>query len=386
MVADGSGHADLILESGAVAQTSLTATPLTAQEAQAAGIDPNDPGNQNVYEFEIHLAFEAEEITFSGYTTSGNGFYQPSWPGGCASVGGYSVCPTLRYVSNQPTIVWMVIPGKAKWLKEFFDVRLIVSNLASPLFTFQHGKATVGDLPAGLSLAPTAVPQARVQDVPDIPGGESRAVSWIVRGDVEGFYTLGARYTGTLEPIGATLRLDAATSPDSLHVWGASAIEMTVDTDDVATLGYPYRVRVGLKNVADVPVYNPEVQLLESGRLNYIYQPREQLSQGTGAIQPGETFWMCDHRLIPEFTGTLDPSGSFGKQVPGAIDVTSKISSTRRPRWRMCRRSSSLAQRTGGSSDGKWSTTRRATRSSRRPPGIRRFPNRRSRPCKQVMS
>ena len=332
VVVDGSGQIDLVLESGAVAQTELISRPLTAQEVLAAGIDPYDPGNQHVYEFEIHLAFRAQEATFTGYATSGNGFYGVGWGGGsgscgtyCWSIGGYYVYPTLTYVSDQPSIIWMVIPGEAKWLKEFYEVRLIVSNLASPLFTFQNGKATLGELPSGLSLAPTAAPQSLLQDVPDIAGGESQAVSWIVRGDVEGFYTLGARYTGTLEPIGSAFTLNAATSPDALHVWGASAIEMIVDTDDQATKGYPYRVKVGLKNVADVPVYNAAVKLLESGGPNYIYQPKERFSQGTAAILPGDTFWTDWYRLIPDFSGTLDLSQSFVKQVPGTIDVASTI-------------------------------------------------------------
>ena len=47
-----------------------------------------------------------------------------------------------------------------------------------------------------------------------------------------------------------------------LHVWAGSALEMIVDADDAAYDGYPYRVRIGLHNVADVPVYNPSVELL----------------------------------------------------------------------------------------------------------------------------
>ena len=334
MVSDGSGDADLVLESGALAQTSLTSTPLTLQEIEAAGIDPSDPDNQHVYQFEIHLAFEAEEITFSGYTTSGNGFYGTGWSGGSGacgtngwSIGGYCVSPTLAYVSNQPTIIWMVIPGEAKWLKEFYEIRLIVSNLASPLFTFQNGQATLGSLPAGLSLAPTAIPQALVQDVPDIAGGESQAIDWIVRGDEEGFYTLTVQYTGTLEPIGAALTLNAATAPDALRVWGASAIEMIVDADDQANTGHPYRVRVGLENVADVPVYNAAVELSRSGGDNYIYQPREEYLQGPATIQPGDTYWTDWYRLIPDFTGLLDVTQSFVKRVPGSIDVASRVES-----------------------------------------------------------
>ena len=44
-------------QQGSVAQTSATSTPLTEQQIVAAGINPNDPANQNVYQFTINLAF-----------------------------------------------------------------------------------------------------------------------------------------------------------------------------------------------------------------------------------------------------------------------------------------------------------------------------------------
>ena len=150
---DGDGSATVTLQAGSVGQTSMDSTRLTAQQVQDLGIDPNDPDNQNVFQFEIHLAFvegpTTQDLSFEGYTT-GDGFYGASFGGGggggsCAGndcgtdIGGYTVYPQVQYIGDEPTIVWMVIPGVAKWLKEFFDVRMIVSNLAGPGFTFQHG-------------------------------------------------------------------------------------------------------------------------------------------------------------------------------------------------------------------------------------------------------
>src|SRR5207253_1715290 len=53
----GTGSATLALASGAVAMTDLTTQRLTAAQAIALGIDPTAPGNENVYQFELHLAF-----------------------------------------------------------------------------------------------------------------------------------------------------------------------------------------------------------------------------------------------------------------------------------------------------------------------------------------
>jgi PKD repeat protein len=334
-VSNGSGNVTVALQSGAIAQTSLTAQPLTEQQIVAAGINPNDPANENVFQFEVHLAFATQDLTFSGYTSSGDGgfFIDPVFsspcPDGqtCGKVDGYSAYPTVKYVNSQPSIVWMVIPAAAKWLKEFFDVHLVVSNLASSAFTLQNGHVSLSQLPTGLSLAPTAVPQSLEQGIGDIPGGTSQQADWIVRGDAEGYYTLTANYTGTLEPFGVSVSIPASTPTNALHVWGGSAVHMIVDADDHAIAGNPYRVRVGLQNVADVPVYNPQVELLQQGRVNYIYQPLERLAQGTDVIEPGTTFWTDYYRLVPEVTGTLDLSDSFVKKTAGNVDVASTIES-----------------------------------------------------------
>ncbi len=154
-ISGGTGAASLDLESGAIAQTEMTSTRLTYQEIIDAGIDPNDPQNQNVFEFEVHLAFGPDQVplTFSGLTTGG-GFYQPVFTGGggggggcsgvCTGVGGYTVYPTVQYVGSEPSIVWMIVPGRAKWLKEFFEVQVLITNLAEPAFTFENGQVGLG--------------------------------------------------------------------------------------------------------------------------------------------------------------------------------------------------------------------------------------------------
>ncbi len=51
-VTGGVGAASLTLESGSIAQTSATSTVLDEQQIEAAGLDPNDPANQNVVQFQ----------------------------------------------------------------------------------------------------------------------------------------------------------------------------------------------------------------------------------------------------------------------------------------------------------------------------------------------
>ena len=338
-IASGDGSATVVLQSGSVAQTSLTSTPLTAQQVAAAGIDPNNPANQNVFQFEIHLAFfGSTTVDFSGYTASGSdGVLEPSFDGSgggeiadcdCWAVSGTGeyIYPVVQYDSGEPTILWMIIPGEAQWLKEFFSIQMVVTNLASSSFTLTNGQATLGDLPDGLSLAPTGTPQSLSEALPNIPGGGSAQAQWIIRGDTEGFYGLNAQYTGTLQPLGATVTLPAATVANAIHVWGGSALTMTVDADNQAVTGNPYLVRIGLTNNADVPIYNPDVQLLTTdARLNYIYQPDEQLTQGTDVIEPGATYWTNYYRLVSEITGNLQTDLSFVKMTAGNSDLTYSI-------------------------------------------------------------
>jgi titin len=164
--------------------------------------------------------------------------------------------------------------------------------------------------------------------MPDIPGGQSAEASWVLRGDTEGFYTLAAQYSGSLEPLGSPIHLSAATATNALHVWGGSALHLIVDADASAAIGSPYRLRVGMQNVADVPMFNPSLEFLEPGRKNYIYQPEEDLFDATDAIQPGATFFTHYLRLLPEISGNLVTSLSFVKKTAGNVDhVTSEIQS-----------------------------------------------------------
>ena len=226
-VTDNSGAATIRLTAGQVATASITSTPLTRDEIIAAGIDPDSPANQNVVQFTASLAIDAGTFQASGYAGNDRFSLCPEVSGvsvscenGAASfvTGGLRVTATVSRARGQAQIIWLVVPAKASWLKEFFNVQLMVSNLAEPGFVLDQGSAKL-NLPIGLSLAPTAVAQSLIQPVPDIDGGKSATASWLVRGDKEGEYPLTGSYAGMLEPFGAPISIDAV-SDKPLHVWG----------------------------------------------------------------------------------------------------------------------------------------------------------------------
>jgi Ca2+-binding RTX toxin-like protein len=228
----------------------------------------------------------------------------------------------------------MIIPGRVKFLKEFFQVSMAVTNLADEPFTFTNGKGTL-QLPDGLSLAPTATPQSLSVDMPDIPGAASpdgshatEIAQWIIRGDKAsqpGEYKLQTVYTGKLAPFDQDVAFTAQNA-DPIKVWGTNALQVIADVDDSAYRTYPYRVRIGLKNVTDsdpanaTDVYNPSVELLKEGSLNYIYSPAQQLEFSTDVIHPGDTFYTPYYVLVSGGTGILDLGASFIERTAGAED------------------------------------------------------------------
>jgi PKD repeat protein/flagellar hook assembly protein FlgD/lysophospholipase L1-like esterase len=348
-VTDGSGDATVALESGEVGAATLEATRLTAEQAAARGIDANDESNFHIYEAKIHLIFvhdgvsttytprvtvskhgvrceENCEVTPGGGGWAGCTRYDAA--GFCTSLsgGGYDFYPSVSYIEKEPVVNWLVIPVRARFAKELFDVKMIVQNLTEG-FDFDPGTAQL-TLPEGLSLAALTTPQSTRVDVPAVPGGKSHTISWVVRGDTEGSYQVSAAYTSLVMPFEQPVRLEARTA-EPFKIWAGSALRMEIEAEDRVSALHPYRVRVGLHNLADVPVYNASVEYLIEGKVNYIYQPREQLLAETAVIQPGETFWN-DAILVPQIFGRLDLTQSFVKKTGGTVDLTSRIVSVPR--------------------------------------------------------
>ncbi len=215
---EGDGSASVTLSPGETAAAEVKSKELDYEEIVAAGINPSEPANQNVYKFVIKLAFiESPPIEVHGYVNSGGEFVGGTgasgggggWScgsGGCeggggggGGGGGERIIAQPEVVQGHPLIQWLILHGKAAVLKQFFEVSMIVQNLSPEPFTLSKGTATL-NLPEGLSLAPTTAQQALRNEVPAVPGGGSTTTNWIIRGDKPGEYNLSAEYKSTLEP------------------------------------------------------------------------------------------------------------------------------------------------------------------------------------------
>ncbi len=340
---EGDGSASITLAPGETAAAEVKSKELNYEEIVAAGINPSEPANQNVYKFVIKLAFiESPPIEVHGYVNSGGEFVGGTgasgggggWScgsGGCeggggggGGGGGERIIAQPEVVQGHPLIQWLILHGKAAVLKQFFEVSMIVQNLSPEPFTLAKGTATL-NLPEGLSLAPTTAQQALRNEVASVPGGHSVTTNWIIRGDKPGEYNLSAEYNSTLEPFEAPVSVQAALA-NPLKVWGKEAMTLKVRADEGKLHeGVPYHVFVGVENKSDVPLYNVALTIEENPHVSFIFQPEQQFSELVGELKPGETFFVKrPYILIPnaESVSVFNPALSSAtfvgeKEHPG---------------------------------------------------------------------
>ncbi len=342
------GETTIALAGGEVVASTLDSKELNRREIEEAGIDPTAPGNQMVYEFEVRLAFIEsphepvqfhcyinEHGEFVGGCTGGGGGGGGGWgpgggPGGpscspheCVG-GGIVAVPTV--VQGQPLIEWLILRCKASTLKQFFQVSQVIENLSPAPFKLAKGTSTLS-IPGGMSLAPTATPQSAGQTVEAVPGGSSKEVSWIVRGDVPGEYFLSASYQSYLEPFEpseASVSVEARLA-SPLKVWGVEALSLTVQADEGAlAAGRPYHVHIGVSNKADIPLYNVAVEVFLNVHERFIFQPLQEAAHQIDELKPGETVYAPEDILVPDaasvskFNPALSSAHFVGQEIhPG---------------------------------------------------------------------
>jgi fibronectin type 3 domain-containing protein len=335
LVQDQQTTINVRLKPGSLVVGQLTVTRMTLDEIVAAGIDINAPENQFVYKFEVHLAFNNTPLPAPAMIINGDGDIEEGGApiyftdsDGDAEVAEPEAIPYPNHPEVQPTLAYLVIPGEAHWLKEFFNVGLSLQNTADPQFVIDNSSATL-QLPDGLSLAPTSNRQNLQVALGSIAGGDSRQVNWIIRGDQKGFYNLQALFSGILEPFGDQVSTLFRTKTP-FRVWGGDALKMHIVAQDRTDKDYPYNISFGLENVSDHDVYNLSFFLKDHGKQNYIYAPNQDLTVSIMDLPPGQTLWKS-YQLIPSIEGDLDLSDSYVLQTGGNTDVQSDFTSVTVP-------------------------------------------------------
>lgn len=243
---------------------SLSSTEMTYDEILAAGIDVTNPDNEHVWEFAATLEFVAGPalpftlpitayVNSAGDFVGGSGFGWFSGSGGGG--GGFGGMNIGVFLSEK---FLLVIYGEAHWLKEMYNVELLVFN-NSYTDDITDCVATLV-LPDGLSLASmTGEAQSETINLGTIPKKTSEyddanmtKATWYVRGDAEGEYYLSAVVTGNAP----TAFLNTFTTPTPVKVYAGSALKLTITADDIAYSGEEYNVQFKLENVSHKNLYN----------------------------------------------------------------------------------------------------------------------------------
>ena len=113
---------------------------MTPEEIEEAGITLNNPKNYHVFKYEIKMTFDAEVIKIDKYEVKDDketvDYTQ------YVSING-KPAKIVAHEDGEHEEMYMVVTGECKWLKEFYDVQLIVINKDDEGESLTDCKATI---------------------------------------------------------------------------------------------------------------------------------------------------------------------------------------------------------------------------------------------------
>ena len=225
-----------------------TVKEMTREEIEDAGIDTENPANQQVYE--CIAVFEFGPVVYH---------YN-----GAGEIVGHTTAPAGIEVVPVAKDVYLVVKSETRWLKEMFQVSLIVNNTSA--VERIEGLTANLELPEGLSLAamlPGYAPQTNEVVIGAVEPQASSQTDWYLCGDAEGTYYLDGSVTGVR--VGGGIREDIEANfrtKDPIVVLAGSAMQLTIEAERYATVGTPYKLRYTLENVSGKTLYNVSLNVL----------------------------------------------------------------------------------------------------------------------------
>ena len=293
----------------------MNVTELTYDEMVELGIDVNDPDNQHVYKYEIGLEFAPElglkfKIPVTVFVNE-RGYLGTLSSGGILgnSIGfnnnGYS--GKIYPISEK---FFLVITGETKWLKQMYDVQLVVANSSD--YAFVDSVQASLDIPEGLSLA-TMIDGKRneaIINMNNIGPLSSETAHWYIRGDKAGNYKLKATLEAYVD--GEKFTYEFETKED-IHVLDpASAVQMDIYAKDMTHYQEDYTVTIKFTNTSNIPLYG------FSYAINTIDQYKVIERNGEESIQ-----YYSHEDFKDKFDGMLIEEFKPGDVVE--IEITTKI-------------------------------------------------------------
>lgn len=151
--------------------------------------------------------------------------------------------PDAPFVPPIPGVI--VLEGRIKTLKEFFNVSLILSNVSS-VFTLSDVQATL-EVPTGtMSLVKPASGPVMIDDLP--PGTEKRG-DFVTRGDKIGTHTVTAHFSANISGLGIATPIPVSgRASTDVEVKGPPTMDVRVEHPSAVRGGEPYELTVEITN------------------------------------------------------------------------------------------------------------------------------------------
>ncbi len=304
---------EVILNSNQVVETQVTVTPMSREEILQAGIDPDAEGNQHLFRFKVVLEFAAHQPIEFTYIGHGGGApyhlkpitVQPESGAGFDTI-------RVQPISER---FYLVIYGHSQWLKEMYDVSLVVIN-NSKFESLQNVVASLDTLPDGLSFADmNEAMQSSTQSIADIAPGKSATVNWYLRGDKEGEYHISGKVTGDMSGGGQSF-VNTFETKEPFKVLGGRAMHLYITVEDKTWQGDLYHVSFELVNESDRPVNNISLALDREQQYRITHKNGEQILKEYKASE------LAGHRVSVE---KLMPGESLFIEFETVIEFESEL-------------------------------------------------------------
>ena len=223
---------------------------------------------------------------------------------------------------------YLIIYGKVSWIKETFDVEMLILNNSST-DTIENCVAEL-ILPEGLSLAAMENgEQNAVQTVDHIPENGSHSLHWYVCGDKEGCYNITATLSGTMMPFNEEFFYEyEADSP--IKVYAGNAMKMTFYIPEAAYNGMDYDVKVELENVSDKVLYGVTSTITgwEEGKVTHYSDGRvvhEVYGSGGTVDSDGERAFYPGDKIVVEGSFEILFESSILNNIMESIDKSEQV-------------------------------------------------------------
>lgn len=299
-------------------QGDMTVTEMSKDDIIKAGINLNNKSNYHVFEYSVKLTFEGKRnVNIKKYKAV------CTEDGSIVSVKpGYSdrdeqkqqeeqqeeyVLEPVITIDDEPVKVidyreteheemYMIISGECKWLKEFYDVKLIVINKDTENEALTNCSATL-NVPDGLTLMNCP----KTQLIAKLDAGDAYTVHWYVRGDKAGDYDLTADFKGKNRGKEFTYNFR---SQNTLHVYAGNALKMKISLPRYSFFDEDYPVTISFENVSNKPIYNIEERI--NGYIQSV-QKRKYKGDELISAEPTKTLNKEFYNDMSYSVGQLDP-------------------------------------------------------------------------------